>query len=399
MKPVAGFRFAAARAGIKKNGALDVGLAVADAPVPTAALFTRNIVRAAPVVLAAERVRSGLAQAVVANSGCANACTGEPGTAAAISATEVIARALSIESRLVLPASTGVIGALLPAEKIAQQAQALAAGATAERFTDFAEAIRTTDRFPKLAEATLADGRATVLGIAKGAGMIHPDVGRLATERGPSAPHATMLAFLFTDAVVEASELERALIEAADSTFNACSVDGDTSTNDTVIAMASGASGARGSHLELTRALTHVCRELARSMVLDGEGSRHLVEVVAVGLANDADARRVVRTVATSLLVKTALHGRDANWGRLLAAAGRAGIAFDPDRAAISIGDVRIVENGQALGTEAEQRAQAVMQREAYGIELRLGDGPGRSSYLMCDLGHDYVDVNATYRS
>jgi glutamate N-acetyltransferase/amino-acid N-acetyltransferase len=221
--------------------------------------------------------------------------------------------------------------------------------------------------------------------------MLHPDVGAL--------PHATMLVFIFTDAIVQQPVLARALTQASDETFNCCSVDGDTSTNDTVIAMASGASEKRPSEAALTAALTQVCDALARSMVADGEGSNHVAEIRVRGLLSHEDARLVAKTIATSLLVKTMLFGEDANWGRLLAAAGRAGVSFDPRRAAISIGSIAIVKDGAPIGAEAEARANEILKKPSFTIELSLGNGPGQARYLTSDLGHGYVDVNAGYRS
>lgn len=389
MSKVLGFRFGAVSAGIRKDGRIDLALAVCDRPAVTAALFTRNLVRAAPVLVAAERASAGVARAVLANAGCANAVTGEQGLQAVRSTTQAVAKALGISPEEVLPASTGVIGAHLPVEKINAQAEALAAKLSPQGHEDFAQAICTTDRWVKIAEAE-AEG-AKVLAIGKGAGMIHPDVGAL--------PHATMLVFIFTDAVVEQPVLARALGEACEVTFNACSVDGDTSTNDTVVVMASGASDKRPSEAALTAALTQVCDKLARSMVADGEGSNHVAEIKVRGLASKADAKAAAKTIATSMLVKTALFGEDANWGRLLAAAGRAGVAFDPRVAAISIGGIQIVKDGAPIGAEAELRANEILKQPSYTIELTLGGGPGEFRYLTSDLGHGYVDVNAGYRS
>ena len=390
---IAGFRFAAISAGLRKDGRVDVALAVADRPAVVAGLFTRNLVRAAPVLIAEARVRSGLARAILVNAGCANACTGEAGLMAARETTESIARALGIPVDEVLPASTGVIGQLLPTAKITAKAKELAKSITPEGVEAFAQAICTTDRWVKIAEAKIETSKGepvTVLGIAKGAGMIHPDVG---------PPQATMLVFLFTDAVIKQEELQAALGQAADKTFNACSVDGDTSTNDTVIALASAASNIRLTAAEILPGMLSVCDKLARSMIADGEGAHHVAEIRATGLATEADAKLVAETMATSLLVKTALHGKDANWGRLLAAAGRAGVAFDPKVASIKIGDIEIVKNGLAVGEEAEKLAAEVLKGPSYKIEIGLGKGPGEFSYLTSDLGHGYVDVNADYRS
>jgi glutamate N-acetyltransferase/amino-acid N-acetyltransferase len=390
---IAGFRFAAVSAGIRKDGRVDVALAVADRPAVVAGLFTRNLVRAAPVLLAEERVKSGLARAILVNAGCANACTGEAGLAAARETTEAVARALGIPVEEVLPASTGVIGQLLPVAKMNAKAKELAKSITPEGYEAFSQAICTTDRWVKVAEAKVesaSEDQVSILGIAKGAGMIHPDVG---------PPQATMLVFLFTDAVIKQEELQAALVQVADKTFNAASVDGDTSTNDSVIALASGASNIRLTAAQIAPALFTVCDKLARSMIADGEGANHVAEIRAVGLPNDADARKVAETMATSLLVKTALHGKDANWGRLLAAAGRSGVAFDVKLASIKIGDIEIVKNGLAVGEEAEKQAAEVLKGSSYKIEIGLGSGPGEFSYLTSDLGHGYVDVNADYRS
>ncbi len=397
--PIDGFRFAGLAAGIKANGRPDLALAVADAACSAAGLFTTNLVRAAPVTVAEARVLGGRARAVLANSGCANACTGAPGLEATLASTRAVARALGAPDAEVLPASTGVIGALLASSKIEAHAAALVSALSRDGAAAFAEAILTTDRGPKVASlrGEIAGRPFHVLGIAKGAGMIHPAM-------APAAPHATMLAFLFTDAAAPPRALARALAIAADATFHTATVDGDTSTNDTLLALASGraADASRGDDepaTALVDAFTSVSDLLARAIVSDGEGAEHLAEIVVRGLASDADARVVARTVATSSLVKTALFGRDPNWGRLLAAAGRAGVAFDPERARIAIEGIGIVEQGVAVGPDAEARARAILERPSYTVELTLGDGPGRARYLTCDLGLGYVRCNADYRS
>jgi glutamate N-acetyltransferase / amino-acid N-acetyltransferase len=390
--PVQGFRFSAVSAGIRKDGRVDLALAVADRPVVAAGRVTRNLVKAAPIVLASERLKQGLVRAVLVNSGCANACTGEPGLEAARRSSSAIARVLGATDAEVIPASTGVIGVMLPAEKIEARVSELFLKLSPTAMDDFALAICTTDRWPKVAYASIEtpNGKASLLGIAKGAGMIHPDLG---------PPQATMLCFLFTDAAVERPELEGALMDVTDHTFNACTVDGDTSTNDLVLALASGASGVVARAEELMPALETVCGKLARSMVRDGEGAEHAVDIIVRGLPNDDEARRIAQTVATSLLVKTALFGKDANWGRLLAAAGRAGVSFDPNVSRISIAGIEIARGGLAVGAEAEAEAQRRMADETYVIELSLGDGPGRALCVTSDIGHGYVDVNAGYRS
>lgn len=396
--PVDGFRFAGLSAGIKRNGNPDLALAVADEPAVIAGVLTTNIVRAAPVLVTAERLARGKARAVLANSGCANACTGAPGLEATHKTTSAIAQALGAREDEVFPASTGVIGALLPSEKILTKAPELVAALSPNGGERFAEAIMTTDRAPKLAHVRGEIGGRpfSMMGIAKGAGMIHPSM-------APALPHATMLAFLFTDAAASPRALERALARAADETFNSASVDGDTSTNDTLLALASGRAGTAPGGDELPPALYEailaVSESLARQMVADGEGSQHLVELHVSGTESDAEARMVARTIATSPLVKTAIFGKDPNWGRILAAAGRAGVRFDPDRASIRIGEVTIVERGMSIGSEAERRAHEIMTGPSFRIDVTLGQGPGRGRYLMCDLGIDYVRCNADYRS
>lgn len=380
---IAGFRFGAARAGIKKGEAPDLALAAADEPVTAAGVFTKNLVRAAPCDLARERLGGGRAQAVLVNSGCANACTGAEGLRAAAAATRSVAERLGVADALVLPASTGVIGKLLPVDLVEGTAARLVASLRADGVDEFARAILTTDRFPKIARAEASGAR--VLGIAKGAGMFHPDM-------------ATMLAFLFTDAPLDAPTAGALLASAVARSFNEASVDGDTSTNDCVFLLASGRAGAPPL-ADLSTALTRVCDDLARLMVRDGEGANHAVELRVAGLASDDDARTVARTVATSLLVKTALFGRDPNWGRLLAAAGRSGVAFDPAVARIVVEGVEIVRGGVAVGGDAEARAAQKMTATEYAIDLVLGDGPGRARYLTSDVGHGYVDVNAGYRT
>jgi glutamate N-acetyltransferase/amino-acid N-acetyltransferase len=394
---VAGFRFSAVSANIRKDGRIDVALAVADRPCPVAARYTRNIVRAAPVLVCAERTAHGLAQALLVNSGCANACTGDAGLEAVHASTAAIAKELGVPAKLVLPASTGVIGKVLPASSIVRLAGELVANLSAEGSADFAQAICTTDKFVKVSEARLGTA-GSVLGIAKGAGMFHPDVGRLVSASEGSL-HATMLVFIFTDALADQNLLDQVLEIAIASSFNAASVDGDTSTNDTVIAMASGASGKASSLTELSQAFTKVCEELAEAMVCDGEGTSHVAELWVRGVETNSDARQIARTVATSPLVKTAMCGQDPNWGRWLAAAGRAGVPFNPKLAEVRIGGIAVAQNGTAVGETAETQAKTCMQQPRYVVELQLGNGPGTARYLMCDLTHEYINVNTAYRS
>jgi glutamate N-acetyltransferase/amino-acid N-acetyltransferase len=390
---VPGFRFAGVAAGIKKTGLPDLGLAVAQRPVPCAAVFTTNMVQAAPVRVARERLSSGYAQVALVNSGNANACTGAPGMAATLSTSAAVAAALGVDAALVVPSSTGVIGQLLPADKVIAAVPALVDKLAEHGAGDFAQAIMTTDKAQKTALRRLAvdGGEVTLLGVAKGAGMIHPRM-------------ATTLAFVFTDANVAPALLKDALGRAADDSFNVATVDGETSTNDMVLVMASGATGAAitdGSPhaTAFQTALSELLRELAEQIVADGEGANHVAEVQVTGTHNDADARAIAQRVATSLLVKTAMHGKDANWGRILSAAGMAGVVFNPDVVAIAIDDVAIVREGLGLGAAAEAEAQKIMAGPRYSIRVKVGEGKGRASYLTCDIGHRYIDVNAGYRS
>ena len=349
-----GFRFAAVEAAVKKPGRLDLGLILSDADAVVAGVFTRNRVVAAPVLLCRERLAGGQARAVLVNSGNANACTGVRGREDAARLTGCLADLLGAEPGGIFPCSTGVIGLPLPVERMEAALPSLVASLGSDP-QPFARSIMTTDSFPKIAaRAFSSSGREIrVLGVAKGAGMIRPDV-------------ATMLAFLVTDAPVSAGALQRLLGEAAEQTFNRITVDGDTSTNDTVLTLASGAAG--GPPLDgdptglkaLGAALAGVCGDLARMMVRDGEGATKVVDVRVVGASSEAAALVIARTVAESPLVKTALHGEDPNWGRIAAAVGRSG-AYEGGPLRILIGGVPIVEQGLGLGAEAEAKAHEQM--------------------------------------
>jgi len=392
---VPGFRFAGTHAGIKERRRPDLGLIIADRPVSAAAVFTTNQVKAAPVLLAQERLARGRPRAVLVNSGNANACTGPGGMVEAERTTAVAAEALGLRPTQVVPASTGVIGVPLPGARILAAIPRLVQRASPDAAGDFARAILTTDKGPKTASRDVSvrpRRRSQVLGIAKGAGMIHPRM-------------ATTLAFVMTDAPVRRSLLRRMLVRALGETFHTSTVDGDTSTNDMVLLMASGAAG--GPVLQptdraarrLEAAITDVLGSLAEQIVADGEGARHAVTVDVRGPATDPEARRIAETIATSLLVKTAFHGRDPNWGRIVAAAGRAGVPFDPDAVAVRIDGVAVCRRGGAVGGGAEEDARRRMRQPRYVVEVRVGTGPGRARYLTSDLGHGYVSVNADYRS
>ncbi|MDH3729482.1 MAG: bifunctional glutamate N-acetyltransferase/amino-acid acetyltransferase ArgJ [Myxococcales bacterium] len=394
-RPVKGFRFSGVHAGTKPNGMLDLGLVVADEPAVAAGVFTRNRVRAAPVVISERRLRAGLCQAILVNSGNANACTGREGRESAFTLTRAIASALGTATKLVVPASTGVIGVQLPLEAIEAAIPALVSGLSADGASLFSRAIMTTDRVPKIAEAKLKVGRTScrLLGIAKGAGMIHPNM-------------ATTLAFVTTDAAIGQRTLQRLLGQATERTFNRATVDGDTSTNDSIYALASGAATDRridGRDVAAKRfsaALEEVLESLTKMIVADGEGAEHLVRIDVEGARTDADAIQIARTIACSQLVKTAIHGCDPNWGRILAAAGRSGARFNPDHVSMHIGKVEIFREGRpTMTTKTETKAAATMRGQEYVISVRVGKGRGLGHYWTCDLGHEYVRINADYRT
>ncbi len=392
---IAGFRFGAHAGGIKASGAPDVAIMASDRPAAAAAVFTRNRVVAAPVELSRRALArsGGFAQAVVVNSGNANACTGRRGMIDARAMAASAAAALGVKRDLVLVASTGVIGVPLPMDKVTPAIERAAAAARPARFADFSSAILTTDRGPKTAKRSLRAGGVAVslAGCTKGAGMIAPNM-------------ATTLTFVATDARVSPRELDRCLREAADATFNSICVDGDTSTNDMILVMANGAAGGRAaSRKEIAsfgEALHDLLDELARKLMRDGEGVHHVVEVVVQRARTREQARQIARTIASSPLVKTAFAGGDANWGRILAAAGRAGVDLRQERLALSIGGVPIVAGGvRSGGPSAERRAEAAMQRPSYSVVLDIGEGKATASTLACDLSHDYVTINADYRT
>jgi glutamate N-acetyltransferase/amino-acid N-acetyltransferase len=392
---VKGFRFAGVHSGVKADDALDMGLVAADQPATAAGVFTQNRVRAAPVVISERRLRSGLCQAVLVNSGNANACTGKEGRRAALALTRAAASSLRVPRSLVVPASTGVIGVQLPQDNMKAAMPGLVGDLSEAGATRFARAIMTTDRGPKVAQAEVKVGRTVcrVLGIAKGAGMIHPNM-------------ATTLAFVATDASIHRATLRRLLRRAAEETFNRATVDGDTSTNDSIYALASGAATSRViaeksvPGRRFAGALADVLESLAKKIVADGEGAEHLVRIEVRGARTHTDAVQIARTIAGSQLVKTALHGCDPNWGRILAAAGRSGAGFNPDHVSMKIGEVPIFERGAPVMTaETEAKATATMKRPEYQITVKVGRGRGLGHYWTCDLGHEYVRINADYRT
>ncbi|MGH9144161.1 MAG: bifunctional glutamate N-acetyltransferase/amino-acid acetyltransferase ArgJ [Vicinamibacterales bacterium] len=387
-----GFRAAGVSAGIKANGNPDLALLVSDTPAQVTAVFTTNKTLAAPVVVSKEHLArsGGTARAVIVNSGCANACTGDQGMHDAREMASETARLIGCPVEQVLVASTGVIGVGLPMAKL-RDGLPLAFGALgADQGPAAARAIMTTDRSPKEAARRLTIGgrEAAIGGMAKGAGMIEPMM-------------ATMLGFVTTDAAVPQALLDRALREAVDETFNAITVDGDSSTNDCVMLLANGASGAvvdEGSYEAFRASLTEVCRELALAIVRGGEGATKLVTVNVTGAASGTEARQAAKVIANSLLVKTALHGGDPNWGRLICAAGRAGVTFDPARAAVRMGSIVLFKDGQPHDELAVVAAEYLKGTDLT-IGVDLGSGSASSTVWTCDLSAEYVRINADYRT
>jgi glutamate N-acetyltransferase/amino-acid N-acetyltransferase len=378
--------------GLKKNGDRDLGLIWSEVPANAAALFTRNKVQAAPVLLSRERIRSGRCQAVIVNSGNANCCTGQPGDAAAKEMSGHVAGHLNIEDDLVQIASTGVIGEPLAVDRVVAGVPELIKALRPEGFHDLARAIMTTDTRPKavMQKAAHPGGQYTITAVAKGAGMIRPDM-------------ATLLCFACTDADIEPAVLKRILKQAADRSFNRITIDGDTSTNDTVLLLANGLSGlaiADDQQIENFQAvLDELFLDLARQLVADGEGVTKLVTIKVEGAANNMEAARIVDAVSHSPLVKTAFFGEDANWGRIMGAAGRAGASLDPHRIDIYFDDVCMVKDGIGCGETTEALATDVLKKPAFTVFLDLNLGSGRATMLTCDFSVDYVKINADYRS
>ncbi len=391
-----GFRFAGVAAGIKNTGALDLGLIACASPASAAAVFTQNKVRAAPVRLSRSALTraKGKVRALVVNSGNANACTGPGGTTDAHAMLAHTGAALSVDPAKVLVASTGVIGARLPMPQVTAGIGEAAGRLSARGFDAFAEAILTTDKRAKVARrhVTLGGTRVTLLGCTKGAGMIAPNM-------------ATTLTFVVTDAALGPVVVDTSLRYAVGGTYNTITVDGDTSTNDMVLVMASGAAGnkprvGRGVGHAFADALTDLMDELAHALMADGEGVHHVVTVEVRGARSVGAARKIARTIANSPLVKTAIAGGDPNWGRILCAAGNAGVALSPARLSLHIGDVQVVANGAGIADpDLDAHAAAVMKQPRYPITLDLGAGDFAARYLACDLSHDYVTINADYRT
>ena len=389
---VQGFKASAVAAGLKNRGGLDLALIHAENPATAAGVFTTNLVKAAPVILSMEHIRDGKARAIIANAGNANACTGLQGMQDAQQTAKSVSKRLAISPQEVLVASTGVIGETLNMNALEKSLVPLVASLSPDGFEDAAKAIMTTDSFPKMARFEgVAGGRPfKIAGMAKGAGMIMPNM-------------ATMLSFILTDISIEVAVLQDALREGVEKTFNRTSVDGDTSTNDTVFALASGMAGngalSQGDHAEFLSGLTRVMDDLAQMIARDGEGATKFVTVELRGAVSAPEALAGARTVANSALVKTAVYGRDPNWGRIMAALGRAGISMEESLTDIWIDDVQIVKGGLGCGKEAEKRAGERMEKDAFVIIIELHLGGFSEKMYTCDFSHEYVSINADYRT
>ena len=387
-----GFRAAGVRAGIKASGDLDLALVASETVATAAAVFTLNKAQAAPVIVSREHLHrsGGRARAIVVNSGCANACTGSQGVQAARAMAAETARLVQCPVEQVLVASTGVIGVALPIDKICDGLPAAIRSLGADQGSAAARAIMTTDPFSKEAstEITIGGESVRIGGMAKGSGMIDPMM-------------ATMLAFVTTDAAMAPALVDRALREAVDDSFNAITVDGDSSTNDTVVLLANGVSRVEiddRSYRTFVDGLRAVCRELALGIVRGGEGATKVVTVTVTGAATAADARRCAKAIANSLLVKTAIHGGDPNWGRLIAVAGRAGVEFELDGAVVTIGPIVLFKDG-APHDELAPAAAEYLKGKEIAVGVHLGAGASSSTVWTCDLSAEYVRINADYRT
>ncbi len=387
-----GFRFATVEAAIKKPGRKDLALILSDTDAVMAGMFTKNAVKAAPVRLDTERIKSGRGRAIVINSGNANACTGAQGLKDAAETARIVAQSLLVPENAVYVCSTGVIGTPMPMERIRAKLPELAGLAGSASFDDVAAAIMTTDTFPKILSVRKKIGgrQITISGICKGAGMIAPNM-------------ATMLGYVITDAAVGKAALKAALTAAVKTSFNRITIDGDTSTNDTVLIMANGAAGnppikaSSADYAVFAAAVAKLCYELALLIVKDGEGATKLVEVIVNNATTEAEAEKAAFAIANSMLVKTAVYGNDANWGRLICATGYSGIAVDDSRVDISLNGLMVCKNGMATGRDVEANNRLRNKTVTIVIDLKLGKGSAK--VLTCDLSEDYIKINAEYRT
>ena len=392
-----GFRFSATACGLKKTGALDLALLSSDVPASAAAVFTQNLVVAAPVVVSKAHLKAskGRMRAVIVNAGNANCATGPAGQEASVRTVQETARHLRCRPEEVAVCSTGVIGVLLPVEKILRALPGIARNRrpSARSFAEFSLAICTTDTRPKTATTSFRMGgkRIHLVGCSKGAGMIHPNM-------------ATTLAFVATDANIAPALLQRTLRDVISRTFNAISIDSDTSTNDTLLVLANGAAGAppiksnTAAYRAFSRALEEVCHSLALQIVADGEGAQRVIEIEVRGAKTEAAARRIGQTIATSPLVKTAFAGGDPNWGRIFAAAGRAGVKFDPHRVDIHMAGIPVLRHGQPLDFNERAASNRLLEKNVY-VVMNLHAGRATARYWTCDFTAEYVRINASYRT
>jgi glutamate N-acetyltransferase/amino-acid N-acetyltransferase len=395
---IRGFRFSGVVAGIKKNKKPDVMLIASDVPAVVAGTFTTNKVQAAPVLISKKNIRSGFCRAIVANSGNANACTGKRGWQDAQAMVHATARGLKIPDHHVLVCSTGKIGVSMPMPIVKKGIARALKELSPQKFSDAAEAILTTDAAAKIASAAGKIGGSTyrIAAFAKGAGMIEPHMKGL---------HATMLAFVMTDAAIGRAALQSVFEKAVDRTFNVVTVDGDTSTNDTALILANGF--AKNKPLRLGSAamkgfeknLVSVLDDLARQMVKDGEGATKCVAIDICGAKSDAEARQMAYATANSLLVKTSFYGEDPNWGRVMGAIGRSGANFDPDRVSVFYGDVCVFRQGLSTGAAADARAKRAMKHPEFTVTVDCRQGRGRFRVYASDLTLDYVKINSHYRT
>ncbi len=387
-----GFQFAGISAGIKKKNQLDLGIIFCDKPCSAAALFTKNKVIAAPVIMGKEKIVKGTCQAVLVNSGNANCFTGSKGLEDARKCSNLVAQTFNIPDDQVIVSSTGVIGAPLPMDKFEAGIPRLVAPLGDDKIYDFSDAILTTDTCRKVVVKTgfIEDQQFTITGIAKGSGMIRPDM-------------ATMLAFICTDVQISSQDLKNTLTYANEKSFNRISVDGDTSTNDTVLALANGACAItidNDNALQIfEQVLTQVCLELAKKIVVDGEGATKLVQITVKGALSKEDAYKTCEAIAHSNLVKTAIYGEDPNWGRITAAAGRSGAQVDPNKMDLCFDGEPLVNKGCWLGIDAEKRIAQKMKKKEISIELDLNLGRESDFYIFCDFSENYVKINADYRT
>ena len=392
MKNTPGFLLSGVSAGLKKNEKKDLALVFSTVPAHVSAIFTKNLIKAAPLLVAEKRIVKGLCQAIIINSANANACTGERGYQDSLSVANAVSKRLDIEESLVIPSSTGVIGEKLPAGKIKKSIPKLVRGLGEGNAREAAEAIMTTDAFPKYAARQFSAGKktATISAIAKGAGMICPNM-------------ATMLCFIMTDLNVGRKALSKALSVAADGSFNAMTVDGDTSTNDSVFILANGVLGNKetteksADYGKFVDALSSLCGEIAEMIVTDGEGATKVVRIRVTEAKTEGDAQKIARTIATSQLVKTAFYGEDANWGRIVAAAGRAGVKIDPEKIKLYFDETEVFSKGTR--SQPESRFARVFKKPSFTVTLSLGEGKAAYSLLTSDLSHKYVSINSDYRS